>query len=126
MTKNFDLQWKYDMLETLDLDLYGDDEYDVTSQEVLNRVENFLDDIELQKERDRETFDAIRSGAIDEIFAAEYGDFVLTETSTSASQCGDDASSIETLNDEKEMSEVEEDHFVPPRPPPPPESAFVD
>ncbi len=30
------------------------------------------DDIELQKERDREEFEAMRAGAIDAIFAAEF------------------------------------------------------
>ena len=72
LAKNLDLRAKYELCETLDLDFAVEDSEDITSQEILSRVEHFLDDIELQKERDKEEFESIRMGAIDAIFAAEF------------------------------------------------------
>ena len=62
LTQNFDLKWKYEMLDTIDLDIYQEVLDDVSARDVLNRVETFLDDVETQKARDLEEFDAIRSG----------------------------------------------------------------
>ena len=62
LTQNFDLKWKYEMLDTIDLDIYQEVLDDVSARDVLNRVETFLDDVETQKQRDLEEFDAIRSG----------------------------------------------------------------
>ena len=62
LTQNFDLKWKYEMLDTIDLDIYQEVLDDVSARDVLNRVETFLDDVETQKRRDLEEFDAIRSG----------------------------------------------------------------
>ena len=70
--KKLDLRTKYELCETLDLDFIVEDSQDISAQEVLDRVEHFLDDIELQKERDREEFEAMRAGAIDAILAAEF------------------------------------------------------
>lgn len=42
---------------------------DLTSEDVLQKVENFLDDIENQKKKDEEQFELLRAGAIDDIFA---------------------------------------------------------
>ena len=69
LTKHLDLKSKYEFLEILDLDLVTGDEYDLTAEDVLQRVENFLDDVEEQKKRDQEQFDLLRAGAIDEVFA---------------------------------------------------------
>ena len=131
---NFNTRAKYDMLETLDLEMYGDDEYDSNSKDVLSRVENFLEDVEMQKEKDKEEFDAIRSGAIDEIFAAEYGEFYENSThlssiapSASASQTGDNSVYTNNAFDDgdciTEAYNGSSDEEIPP-PPPLPEPAF--
>ena len=136
LLKNFDSRAKYEMLDTLELEMYEEEGYDLTSEDVLNKVENFLEDIENQKERDREDFDAIRSGAIDEIFAAEYGDFYensaqvsSAEPSASISQAGDDSSYTHAFDDNECITEVNDcssDYEIPTPPlqPEPPQTAF--
>lgn len=130
---NFNTRAKYDMLETLDLEMYDDEEYDSNSKDVLSRVENFLEDVEMQKEKDKEKFDAIRSGAIDEIFAAEYGEFYENSThlssiatSASASQTGDNSVYTNNAFDDgdciTEAYNGSSDEEIPP--PPLPEPAF--
>ena len=109
MTTNFDLRWKYEMLETLDLDLYGGtEEYDISAKDVLNRVETFLDDVELQKERDREEFDAIRSGAIDDIWNAEFG-LGSTYTESSDADVTMDVTIDEDMDQDTDEVHEEED-----------------
>ena len=133
---NFNTRAKYDMLETLDLEMYADEDYESNSKDVLSRVENFLEDVEIQKEKDQEKFDAIRSGAIDEIFAAEYGEFYDNSThqssiapSASASQAGDNSVYTNNAFDDgdciTEAYNGSSDEEIPP-PPPLPESAFGD
>ena len=72
LTTHLDLKTKYEFLETLDLDLLTGEDYDFTVEDALQKVENFLDDIEEQKQKDQQQFDLIRDGLIDEIFAAEF------------------------------------------------------
>ena len=69
LTQNFDLKWKYEMLDTIDLDIYQEVLDDVSARDVLNRVETFLDDVETQKQRDLEEFDAIRLGVTNLVFS---------------------------------------------------------
>ena len=72
LTTHLDLKAKYEFLETLDLDLITGEEYDMTTVDALQKIQDFLNDIEEQKKRDAEQFDLLRAGAIDEIFAAEF------------------------------------------------------
>ena len=134
---NFNTRAKYDMLETLELEMYADEENESNSKDVLSRVENFLEDVEMQKEKDREEFDAIRSGAIDEIFAAEYGEFYENSThlssidpSSSASQADDNNIYTNNAFDDGDCiteayNGISDDEEIP-SPPPLPETAFGD
>jgi hypothetical protein len=97
--KNLDLRNKYELCETLDLDFTVEDSQDISSQEVLDRVEHFLDDIELQKERDKEEFESIRAGAIDAIFAAEFANPTPEPISNTEIE-EDDEDNLETNNNE--------------------------
>ena len=53
LTTHLDLKSKYEFLETLDLDLITGEEYDLTVEDALQKVEHFLDDIEEQKKREQ-------------------------------------------------------------------------
>ena len=102
MAKHMDLKSKHELLDTLDLDLFAGEEYEVSAQDVLNRVESFLDDIEEQKKKDVEQFDQLRAGAIDEIFAAEFGGADLMSSSiltSSYTNTTDDLDEDKTEND---------------------------
>ena len=129
LTKHLDLKDKYEFLETVDLDLItsGDD---LTSEDVLQKVEHFLDDIEAQKKKDEEQFDLLRAGAIDEI----YAEFMNAEDTSLMTTSFNSESIIEAEEEEEEEAE-EENVFdntknsnvafqtvipEPPRPPPPP------
>ena len=91
----------------------------------------------MQKEKDKEDFDAIRSGAIDEIFAAEYGEFYDNSThfssiapSSSASQADDNNMYTNNAFDDGDCiteayTGISDDDEIP-SPPPLPETAFVD
>ena len=105
LTQNFDLKWKYEMLETIDLDIYQE-ALDLSAKDVLNRVETFLDDVETQKQRDLEEFDAIRTGAIDDIWNAEYGCIggSLTPASSSSMQSRCSEVSEDDYSDREEGS----------------------
>jgi len=83
----------------------------LTSQEIIDKVESFLDHIEMQKERDREEFEAIRAGVIDEILAAEFAENTIDEdgdqdVQTNAFTIQDN--SPFTSNTEKELGQVVE------------------
>ena len=68
LTTHLELKDKYEFLETIDLELMTSED-DLTSEDVMQKVENFLDDIEAQKKKDEEQFELLRAGAIDDIFA---------------------------------------------------------
>ena len=62
-TRMFDHEAKYQLLDTLDLEAWNvdyDEEDDMpTARNVMDKVDAFLVDIELQKQRDKERFDAM-------------------------------------------------------------------
>ena len=68
LTTHLELKDKYEFLETIDLELITSED-DLTSEDVMQKVESFLDDIEAQKKKDEEQFELLRAGAIDDIFA---------------------------------------------------------
>jgi len=122
LAKNLDLRAKYELCETLDLDFAIEDSEDITSQEILSRVEHFLDDIEVQKERDKEEFESIRMGAIDAIFAAEFANPTLEpeeeEEEDSVNVVSDDQinkieekveNAFENLEESNQLTMVDED-----------------
>ena len=74
-TKTFSYEDKFSMLDTLDLETWNI-EYEIPSSDVIDKVDAFLIDVEQQKARDREKFDAMRSGAIDDIFNEEFGELL--------------------------------------------------
>ena len=116
LAKKLDLRSKYELCETLDLDFTVEDSQDVSSQEVLDRVEHFLDDIELQKERDKEEFESIRMGAIDAIFAAEFANPTLEPDTPLDDSLEDDSKDItETVVEQNafEKSTTEDDSSKP-------------
>ena len=129
LTKHLDLRAKYEFLETLDLDLLAGDDYELTSEDVLQKVESFLDNVEEQKKKDQEQFDLLRTGAINEIFAEEF----FAASSLATSDYTEDFNAFQDDQDEltdqatSPMSETEtkdEPHEsippAPPAPPPPP------
>ena len=74
-TKMFSHEAKYKLLETVDLEIY-DIDYGIPAEDVMDKVDAFLIDVEKQKQLDREKFDAMRSGAIDEILMEEFKDIL--------------------------------------------------
>ena len=128
-TKHFDLKAKYDFLETLDLDLITGAEYDITVEDALQKVENFLDDIEEQKKKDQEQFDLIRDGMIEEIFAAEFASDMMSEqdeepnnniTSDYAEDTADEISEAASIAFQPPTAPPPPPQKTPPAPPPPP------
>jgi hypothetical protein len=141
---HLDLREKYEFLETLDLDLLAGEDYELTSEDVLQKVEHFLDNIEEEKKKDQEQFDLLRAGAIDEIFAAEFAADLESKSSLLTTSYTSEGSAFDYLEDtdleesvavEEEEEEDEESqlafesvdviqqHPAPPPPPPPPPTA---
>ena len=114
LTRSFTYEAKYEMLETLELEAWDIDS-DIPSGDIIDRVDAFLIDVEAQKQKDKERFDAMRSGAIDEIFNEEFAD-LMNPSSISKSR------SFEKSCDkmEVETSVPEKSHRSPPIPPPAP------
>ena len=98
LTTHLELKDKYEFLETIDLELMTSED-DLTSEDVMQKVENFLDDIEAQKKKDEEQFELLRAGAIDDIFA----EFINGDTNSLMTT---------SLNSEsiREEAEVEDDY----------------
>ena len=132
LTQHLDLRAKYEFLETLDLDLLAGDDYELTSEDVLQKVESFLDNVEEQKKKDQEQFDLLRTGAINEIFAEEF--FASSSLATSdytedfnAFQEDDGDLTDQATSPLSETETIDEPHDsiplappAPPAPPPPP------
>ena len=132
LTQHLDLRAKYEFLETLDLDLLAGDDYELTSEDVLQKVESFLDNVEEQKKKDQEQFDLLRTGAINEIFAEEF--FASSSLATSdytedfnAFQEDDEDLTDQATSPLSETETIDEPHDsiplappAPPAPPPPP------
>ena len=114
LTRSFTIEAKYEMLETLELEAWDIDS-DIPSGDVIDRVDAFLIDVEEQKQKDKERFDAMRSGAIDEIFNEEFADLMNT---SSISKSGSFEKSCDKM--EVEASDSEKSHRSPPIPPPAP------
>ena len=149
LTTHLELKDKYEFLETIDLELMTSED-GLTSEDVMQKVENFLDDIEAQKKKDEEQFELLRAGAIDDIFA----EFINGDTNSLMTTSLNSESIIEAeaedeyeyeYYDEEEVKESPPDQDVfensnnlnlndnqesnvafqavipePPRPPPPP------
>ena len=98
LTTHLELKDKYEFLETIDLELMTSED-GLTSEDVMQKVENFLDDIEAQKKKDEEQFELLRAGAIDDIFA----EFINGDTNSLMTT---------SLNSEsiREEAEVEDDY----------------
>ena len=129
LTQHLDLRAKYEFLETLDLDLLAGDDYELTSEDVLQKVESFLDNVEEQKKKDQEQFDLLRTGAINEIFAEEF--FASSSLATSdytedfnAFQEDDEDHTDQATSPLSETETIDEPHdsiqLAPPAPPAPP------
>ena len=74
-TKTFTFEAKYEMLDTLDLETW-DIDCDIPAGDVMDKVDAFLIDVESQKQRDKERFESMRTGAIDEIFNEEFAELI--------------------------------------------------
>ena len=89
-TKMFTHEAKYKLLETVDLEIY-DIDYGIPAEDVMDKVDAFLMDVEKQKQLDKEKFDAMRSGAIDEILMEEFKDILDPGSSSLEDMETDDA-----------------------------------
>lgn len=116
LTKHLDLKDKYDFLETLDLDLITSEDYD--PEDVLQKVESFLDHMEEQKKKDQEQFDLLMTGAIEEIYAAEFAN--NNESIMTASYTSDEAI---FSHEENEPETLAFEAVIPQPPAPPPAPA---
>ena len=79
-TKMFTYEAKYGLLQTVDLEIY-DIDFGIPAEDVMDKVDAFLIDVEKQKQLDKEKFDAMRSGAIDEILMEEFKDIMEPQAS---------------------------------------------
>jgi len=105
-TRMFSYEAKYELLETIELETW-DIDYDIPSGDVMDKVDAFLQDVELQKQKDNEKFEAMRNGAIDEIFMEEFREML--------SQKHSDGEEFKTSNESEPFSS----QSAPPPPPPP-------
>ena len=140
-TKMFDHEAKFQLLDTLDLQAwnvdYENDEDMPTARNVMDKVDAFLVDIELQKQRDKERFNAMRSGAIDDVLNEEFADLLLQKQepeelpSATSTRCNSTERSFGSV--EMDQSHTNSHHqvkmspapSVPPPPPTPPQSSFM-
>jgi len=116
-TRLFSYEAKYELLETIDLETW-DIDYDIPSGDVMDKVDAFLQDVELQKARDEEKFEAMRNGAIDEIFMEEFRE-MLSQKHSNEEECQtsfEDKSAVEMC--ESDTYAVNPNSAPPPPPPP--------
>jgi len=116
-TRLFSYEAKYELLETIDLETW-DIDYDIPSGDVMDKVDAFLQDVELQKARDEEKFEAMRNGAIDEIFMEEFRE-MLSQKHSNKEECQtsfEDKSAVEMC--ESDTYAVNPNSAPPPPPPP--------
>ena len=134
-TRTFSYEAKYELLDTMELETW-DLEYDIPTGDLMDKVDAFLQDVEVQKQRDAEKFEAMRSGAIDEIFMEEFKDLLSekfkdamsSQLSQQSFNCEepDTKSVIDSKKSTCDSSSQEHDipsSSCPPRPPPPPAPA---
>ena len=79
-TRMFTYEAKYELLDTMELETW-DLEYDIPAGDVMDKVDAFLHDVEQQKQKDAEKFEAMRNGAIDEIFMEEFKEILSHKNS---------------------------------------------
>lgn len=79
-TRMFTYEAKFELLDTMELETW-DLEYDIPTGDLMDKVDAFLQDVEVQKQRDAEKFEAMRSGAIDEIFMEEFKELLSEKCS---------------------------------------------
>eukprot|EP00092_Neocalanus_flemingeri_P000664 GFUD01000706.1.p1 GENE.GFUD01000706.1~~GFUD01000706.1.p1 ORF type:complete len:1627 (+),score=503.34 GFUD01000706.1:566-5446(+) len=116
-TRMFTYEAKYELLETIDLETW-DIDYDIPAGDVMDKVDAFLQDVELQKQRDEVKFEEMRNGAIDEIFMEEFREMLSQKHSNDEEfKTTFDAESAVDMN-ESDTYAVNR-HSAPPRPPPP-------
>lgn len=115
LTTHLELKDKYEFLETIDLELITSED-DLTSEDVMQKVESFLDDIEAQKKKDEEQFELLRAGAIDDIFAEFINGDTNSLMTTSLNSESIKEESIKEAEDEDEYEyeyEYEEEESPP-------------
>jgi len=123
-TRMFSYEAKYDLLETIDLETW-DIDYDIPAGDVMDKVDAFLQDVELQKQRDNEKFEAMRNGAIDEIFMEEFKEMLSQKHSNSEEfKTSFDDGTVGEMNESdnyavNQKSKPFSPHLAPPPPPPP-------
>ena len=127
-TKTFTYEAKYQLLDTMELETW-DLEYDIPTGDLMDKVDAFLIDVEVQKQRDAEKFEAMRNGAIDEIFMEEFKELLSEKCSASlersaASDVGGKGNN-ECDNAEECDSSVNIASAPAPPPPPPPSSSII-
>ncbi len=131
-TKMFTFEAKYDLLETLELETW-DIDYEIPAGDVMKKVDAFLLDVEEQKVRDKEKFDAMRSGAIDDVFNEEFADLINSKYSSdtleneymeepNTSDQYSNVPAVPSYRRELEMRSISASTV--PAPPPPPPSAI--
>merc|ERR1719438_763903 len=128
-TKTFTYEAKYQLLDTMELETW-DLEYDIPTGDLMEKVDAFLIDVEVQKQRDAEKFEAMRNGAIDEIFMEEFKELLSEKCSASLERSA--ARDVSGRGD-NECDNVEKcDSSVniasapaAPPPPPPPSSSLI-
>ena len=129
-TKMFTFEAKYDLLETLELETW-DIDYEIPAGDVMKKVDAFLLDVEEQKVRDKEKFDAMRSGAIDDVFNEEFADLINSKYSSDTPEneymdehnTSDQYSNVPVVpsyRKELEMRSLSASTVPTPPPPPPP------
>ena len=119
LTTHLELKDKYEFLETIDLELMTSED-GLTSEDVMQKVENFLDDIEAQKKKDEEQFELLRAGAIDDIFAefinGDTNSLMTTslnsESIIEAEEPAEDEYEYEYYDEEEELNESPPDQDV--------------
>ena len=120
LTTHLELKDKYEFLETIDLELMTSED-GLTSEDVMQKVENFLDDIEAQKKKDEEQFELLRAGAIDDIFA----EFINGDTNSLMTTSLNSESIIEAeAEDEYEYEYYEEEEEEEVKESPPDQDVF--
>ena len=130
-TRMFDHEAKYQLLDTLDLEAWNvdyDEEDDMpTARNVMDKVDAFLVDIELQKQRDKERFDAMRSGAIDDVLHEEFAALLLQQQPQQLLPSDDNVVNPSQKESSRQQHPVQLSPAVqaapPPPPPPPPRSS---
>ncbi len=135
LTKHLDLRAKYEFLETLDLDLVTGEDYEFTSEDVLQKVEDFLDHMEHQKRKDQEQFDLLRTGAINEIYAELFAEDMnennheecdIETNATSTADYMNDSTDEAIFSQEEDNSNNNAFQAVIPAPPAPPPAPAPD